>query len=82
MSKQIECLQEHRMQKLSLERALFIYLRNLILINLCYHSKWNSYSQILMKTALGDISFGYYWGSLFDNYEKLSQPLYQKCFAV
>lgn len=35
-----------------------------------------------MNTALGEISFDYYWGSLFDNYKKLSQPLYQKCFAV
>lgn len=32
-------LQDHRMQRLSLERVLFICLRNLILINASYHSK-------------------------------------------
>lgn len=73
----MECLQEHGMQKLSLEWALFTYLRNLMLINMSYHSKVKEYSQILIKAALGEINSGYYWGSLFDNYKKLNQPLYQ-----
>lgn len=44
--------------------------------------KWTSYSQILIETALGDINSGNYLGSLFDNCQKLSQPLYQQCFGV
>lgn len=35
-----------------------------------------------VKAALKYINSGYYRGLLFDNYQILSHPLYQPCFAV